>query len=70
MEAHQKLSAALSELPITHRSALVLHEVQGLSHQEIGALLGCREGTVKSRIHRGRRRLQRLLAPYYGGELP
>ena len=66
-EEHQVLAAALAELPLRFRAPLVLAAVEGRSHQEIAQLLGCREGTVKSRIYRGRERLRALLTPYRAG---
>ena len=47
--------------------ALVLREIEGLSYREIAIALGCREGTVKSRINRARERLKTLLQPYWQG---
>jgi DNA-directed RNA polymerase specialized sigma24 family protein len=43
----------------------VLFEVEEWSHADIAALLGCRQGTVKSRLHRGRERLRQALTPYW-----
>src|SRR6186997_263548 len=55
---HQDLRAqlrqALEALPITLRTAVVLRDLQELSYQEIADRLGLPEGTVKSRINRGR----------------
>ena len=55
---HQDLRAqlrqALGTLPITLRTAVVLRDLQELSYQEIADRLGLPEGTVKSRINRGR----------------
>ena len=55
---HQDLRAqlrqALESLPITLRTAVVLRDLQELSYQEIADRLGLPEGTVKSRINRGR----------------
>ena len=55
---HQDLKAqlrqALETLPITLRTAVVLRDLQELSYQEIADRLGLPEGTVKSRINRGR----------------
>jgi RNA polymerase sigma factor (sigma-70 family) len=55
---HQDLRAQLREaletLPITLRTAVVLRDLQELSYQEIADRLGLPEGTVKSRINRGR----------------
>jgi RNA polymerase sigma-70 factor (ECF subfamily) len=56
------LRAALQKLPPTLRKALVLRDIQELSYQEIAAKLGVPEGTVKSRINRGRTELARHIA--------
>jgi len=66
-EATEHVVRALAELPLKYRSPLVLREMEGWSYQDIAATLGCGEGTVKSRIHRGRTRLRRLLSPYWNG---
>lgn len=66
-EIQQKVRAALDALPVAYRAPLVLREIEGWSYQEIAAALGCRDGTVKSRIARGRSRLRELLSPYWNG---
>ena len=48
------LRQALQALPVTLRTAVVLRDLQELSYQEIADHLGLPEGTVKSRINRGR----------------
>ncbi|QFZ16777.1 RNA polymerase sigma factor SigE [Saccharothrix syringae] len=53
-----ELQAALDELPPEFRAAVVLCDVEGLSYEEIGATLGIKLGTVRSRIHRGRQALR------------
>ena len=55
------LAVALETLPLSLRVVVVLKDVYGLSHQEIGAELGVSEGAVKVRLHRARRRLQEIL---------
>src|SRR3990170_3690469 len=55
------LQAALDELPPGFRAAVVLCDVEGLSYEEIGATLGVKLGTVRSRIHRGRQALRASL---------
>jgi RNA polymerase sigma-70 factor, ECF subfamily len=52
---------ALGKLPTTLRTAVVLRDLQELSYQEIADRLGLPEGTVKSRINRGRLELGRQL---------
>jgi len=53
------LNRALAELPDTLRSAVLLRDIQELSYQEIATTLALPEGTVKSRINRGRKELGR-----------
>jgi RNA polymerase sigma-70 factor (ECF subfamily) len=56
------LQAALDSLPPEFRAAVVLCDIEGLSYEEIGATLGVKLGTVRSRIHRGRQALRDFLA--------
>ncbi len=53
---------ALRQLPDEYRAAVVLCDVVGLSYQEIGESLDVPVGTVRSRIHRGRAMLRKVLA--------
>jgi RNA polymerase sigma-70 factor (ECF subfamily) len=55
------LQQALAEVEEPYRVAVVLHDVLGCSYAEIGEITGVPEGTVKSRLFRGRRDLGRLL---------
>lgn len=64
-ELQRQVAAAVAALPLRWRVPLVLHEIEGWPYAEIAAQLGLREGTVKSRIHRGRQRLRRTLEPYW-----
>lgn len=52
------LQAALDDLAPEYRAAVVLCDVEGLTYDEVGAALGVKVGTVRSRIHRGRRNLR------------
>jgi RNA polymerase sigma factor (sigma-70 family) len=52
---------ALSLLPYRQRAALVLQYYEGLSQAEIAEILGCREGTVASLVHRGLAQLRRVI---------
>jgi RNA polymerase sigma-70 factor (ECF subfamily) len=65
-EASEDLSdevqAALSSLPDEFRTAVVLCDVVGMSYDEIAEVQGVPTGTVRSRIHRGRRLLRTALA--------
>lgn len=66
-ELERKLVEAVAALPLRFRTALVLREIDGWSYRDIAKTLECSEGTVKSRIHRGRRLLRQQLAPYWQG---
>lgn len=52
------LQAALDDLAPEYRAAVVLCDVEGLTYEEVGEVLGIKVGTVRSRIHRGRRNLR------------
>lgn len=56
-----KLSEALEALPAGYRAVLVLHDVEGLQHDEIAVILGCRVGTSKSQLHKARAKMRDLL---------
>jgi RNA polymerase sigma-70 factor (ECF subfamily) len=58
-----RIEAALAELPPGYRAILVLHDVEGLSHEECAAILDCRVGTCKSQLHKARARMRDLLGP-------
>ena len=64
-ELREALRRALPRVPLVFREAVLLRDVEGWSYREIAEMLGVREGTVKSRTHRGRRRLRALLAPRF-----
>jgi len=55
------LERALERLPDGCREAFVLHDVEGLDHKEVGAVLGIAEGTSKSQVFKARARLRALL---------
>jgi RNA polymerase sigma-70 factor (ECF subfamily) len=56
-----RIEAAWQHLSQEHRLLLVLHDVEGYSLAEIHSLTGLKDGTIKSRLHRARARLGRLL---------
>ncbi len=66
-EEHRQVTRALAALDVLYRAPLVLREIEGLSYHEIAVTLGCSEGTVKSRLHRGRQLLKQRLTPYWKG---
>jgi RNA polymerase sigma-70 factor, ECF subfamily len=53
---------ALAHLSPEQRSVFVLHEAEGMSYQEVAAVLGCPLGTVMSRLHRARARMLEALS--------
>lgn len=65
-ERQELLKRALASLAQPYRSAVVLREIEGLSYEEIAQVLGIAEGTVKSRLVRGRELLRRKLASTLG----
>jgi RNA polymerase sigma-70 factor (ECF subfamily) len=58
-----RIESALGQLPAGYRAILVLHDVEGLSHEECAAILECRVGTCKSQLHKARARMRELLGP-------
>jgi RNA polymerase sigma-70 factor (ECF subfamily) len=57
-----RLERALAELPTGYRTVIVLHDVEGLEHEEIASILSCHVGTSKSQLHKARARLREILA--------
>jgi RNA polymerase sigma-70 factor (ECF subfamily) len=64
----RRLEGALAALPAGYRAVLVLHDVEGLSHEEVAEILGCRVGTSKSQLHKARARMRELLGPELAAE--
>jgi RNA polymerase sigma-70 factor (ECF subfamily) len=60
-ELKSRLRAALAELPPRQRAVLVLHDVEGYRHAEIGTMLGMPEGTARSDLHHARTTMRRAL---------
>jgi len=63
-ELQQKLNKALMTLSEKHRTVVVLHDIQGVPHDEIARMMGCSQGTVRSRLFYARQRLQSELSEY------
>lgn len=57
------LERAIAALPPGARTALVLHDIEGYTHQEIGLMTGLATGTIKAQVHRARQLLQQMLEP-------
>ena len=63
-ELQEKMNEAMQKLSQTHRLTVTLHDVQGMSHEEIGKIMDCNTGTVRSRLFYARQQLQALLSEY------
>jgi RNA polymerase sigma-70 factor (ECF subfamily) len=60
----EEVRRAIEDLPPAYREAVLLTDVEGFSYKETAEILGVPVGTVMSRLHRGRQRLQRSLYEY------
>jgi RNA polymerase sigma-70 factor, ECF subfamily len=60
-EEIEQLYAAIADLPDAYREIVVLRDLEGLSYQEIAAVIGVPAGTVMSRLARGRAALKKAL---------
>lgn len=60
-ELRRRLRDGLAVLPERQRAVVVLHDVEGFTHGEIGAMLGIPEGTARSDLHHARAALRRVL---------
>ena len=65
-ERQEMVRRALASLAETYRTAVVLREIEGLSYEEMAHVLGVPDGTVKSRLLRGRELLRRKLYGWAG----
>jgi RNA polymerase sigma-70 factor (ECF subfamily) len=63
-ELEERVKGAMEKLPAEQRAALIFRDVEGLSYQEMAESMGCSIGTVMSRLHYGRKRIQELLKDY------
>jgi RNA polymerase sigma-70 factor (ECF subfamily) len=63
-ELEERVRLAMDKLPAEQRAALIFRDVEGLSYQEMTEAMGCSIGTVMSRLHYGRKRIQELLKDY------
>jgi RNA polymerase sigma-70 factor (ECF subfamily) len=61
-ELRDRLLEALAAIPEQLREVVLLHDLEGWKHREIGERLGLPEGTVRSHLHHARRRLREILA--------
>jgi RNA polymerase sigma-70 factor (ECF subfamily) len=69
-ELQERLNKAMQKLSESHRAVVVLHDIEGLSHEEIAKIMKCSEGTVRSRLYYAHQQLQGLLSEFVGGQTP
>ncbi len=63
-EAAAAVRAAIDRLPHDQRAVLLLHHYEQLGYREIGAIVGCAERGVETRLYRARQKLREELAPF------
>src|SRR5436190_782773 len=63
-ELQSEVKRAIAGLPPKLRIAVVMHDLEGLSYEEVAAAMGCPVGTVKSRLFNGRNLLKQRLSRY------
>jgi RNA polymerase sigma-70 factor (ECF subfamily) len=63
-ELRENLVKAINDLTPEHKAVIVLRTIEGLSYKDIGEILGCSEGTVMSRLHYARKKLQDKLSDF------
>jgi len=63
-ELQEKLNASMLKLSEVHRLVVTLHDIQGLSHEEISKIMDCNTGTVRSRLFYARQQLQAHLSEF------
>jgi RNA polymerase sigma factor (sigma-70 family) len=63
-ELQEKLNTSMLKLSEVHRLVVTLHDVQGLSHEEISKIMDCNTGTVRSRLFYARQQLQAYLSDF------
>ncbi|HYH82099.1 MAG TPA: sigma-70 family RNA polymerase sigma factor [Longimicrobium sp.] len=69
-EVRERVRQAIDRLPETHRTVLVLRDLEELTTDEAAEALGISPGAVKVRLHRARQALRTLLDPWMRGEQP
>ena len=63
-ELQQRLNAALQKLSDKHRTVVIMHDMQGIPHEEIAKMVGTSVGTVRSRLFYARRQMQTELSEF------
>lgn len=63
-ELGEQILQAIDTLSVSHRSVIILREIEGMSYEEIAQTLQCSKGTVMSRLHHARAKLRQALSSY------
>ncbi|MFC1467682.1 RNA polymerase sigma factor [Verrucomicrobiota bacterium] len=63
-ELQKKLNDAIQTLSDKHKQAVILHDIQGMPHEEIAKIMKCSVGTVRSRLFYARKKLQEKLTEF------
>ncbi|HJU64062.1 MAG TPA: RNA polymerase sigma factor [Gemmatimonadaceae bacterium] len=61
-----RMARAIDALPDGYRTVFVMHDIEGYTHEEIGAALGIEAGTSKAQLSRARAKLRQALADFAG----
>jgi RNA polymerase sigma-70 factor (ECF subfamily) len=64
-ELVDEVQQALSQLSAEHRAVMLLREIEGCEYEQIAEILEISPGTVRSRLHRAREQMRRLLRGYF-----
>ena len=60
-DVHAHIERALHQLPTLQRATVILRHLNGLSTKQVSGILGCSEGTVKTHLHRGLKKMRKML---------
>jgi RNA polymerase sigma-70 factor (ECF subfamily) len=63
-DLRQRMAAAIDALPDGYRAVFVMHDVEGYTHEQIGAALGIASGTSKAQLFHARAKLRAQLADF------
>jgi RNA polymerase sigma-70 factor (ECF subfamily) len=63
-DLERRLTRAIDDLPAKYRMVVVMHDIEGYTHEEIGAALGMPPGTSKAQLSRARARLREALSAF------
>lgn len=68
-ELAHKIQEAIDQLPPYHQGVIIMRELEGMSYKEMAEAMNVSKGTIMSRLHHARQKLQKALAPYLEGDL-